>query len=167
MFFDLESCPDGWSPVEEAEGRVIVGIVDPASKTLGGTVGDPLEDLEDRTHTHAVDPTSTGTSSVGTHTHSVNPPSDNTSTSGSHSHTMEVPNIISYVSSGTYPVAYREHIHTVHASGSHDHTIDLPAFDSGGAGSHSHSVDIPSTASSAASTGEVMPYIQLLVCRKD
>jgi hypothetical protein len=51
-------------------------------------------------------------------------------------------------------------------SGWHWHNIDLE-FDTLGAGGHSHSVDIPTTSSTTASTSDVMPYIQFLVCEKD
>jgi len=52
-------------------------------------------------------------------------------------------------------------------SGSHDHTIDIPSFLSSSSVTHAHSVDVPNTSSTTASTSDVMPYIQFLVCEKD
>lgn len=54
-FFALASCPSGWAPYAEAQGRYVVGL--PANGTLGGTAGTALGDKEDRPvgkHTHAV-----------------------------------------------------------------------------------------------------------------
>jgi hypothetical protein len=55
MFFNLGSCPAGWTELTAARGRYIVAL--PAGGTLGGTDGTPLSDLEDRPvgqHTHTI-----------------------------------------------------------------------------------------------------------------
>ena len=43
-------CPMGWMPYDPAAGRMIVGVSEPSA--VGRTVGSPLADREDRTHTH-------------------------------------------------------------------------------------------------------------------
>lgn len=43
-------CPTGWMPFDPASGRMIVGVAEPGA--VGRTVGSPLTDREDRTHTH-------------------------------------------------------------------------------------------------------------------
>lgn len=87
MYFDLAACPTGWSPLDAARGRAIVGV--PTGGTLGGTVGTALGDVENRTHTHAVDPASATTSSAGAHTHTVDPAATNSTTIDlSHTHTV-------------------------------------------------------------------------------
>lgn len=55
MFFDLASCPAGWSSFDAARGRYLVGLT--AGGTAGAAVGTALSDQEDRPtgqHTHAV-----------------------------------------------------------------------------------------------------------------
>jgi hypothetical protein len=47
----------------------------------------------------------------------------------------------------------------------HGHTVDVAATTSTSAGSHTHTCDVGATASSQTSAG--MPYLQLLVCRKN
>ena len=64
MSFNRESCPDGWSEFVDANGRTIVGV---DGGKLGGTVGLPLGNLENREHTHGSQPLST--SSDGEHNH--------------------------------------------------------------------------------------------------
>jgi hypothetical protein len=55
MFFDTTSCPMGWAPYNEANGRVIVAA---QMGAMGGEVnGTPLRDSEDRTHTHTINET--------------------------------------------------------------------------------------------------------------
>ena len=54
MFFNLASCPTGWSELDAAKGRYLVGV--PSGGTLGGTSGTPLGNLESRPvgqHTHS------------------------------------------------------------------------------------------------------------------
>jgi hypothetical protein len=54
-FFNLGSCPSGWTQLTTARGRYLVGKV--AGGTGGGTVGTALSDLENRAvglHTHGV-----------------------------------------------------------------------------------------------------------------
>jgi hypothetical protein len=51
-FFMRPSCPEGWSRLEQARGRLVAGLTmfgDPLE-----TTGRPLEDGEQRTHAHAV-----------------------------------------------------------------------------------------------------------------
>lgn len=43
-FFNLASCPTGWSPMSDAQGRYIVGA--PNGGTIGGIVGTSLSDLQ-------------------------------------------------------------------------------------------------------------------------
>jgi hypothetical protein len=57
-FFDLASCPDGWSAYNAVRGRYVVGV--PSGGTMGASVGTALADQENR-------PT-------GQHTHTVNDP---------------------------------------------------------------------------------------------
>lgn len=53
MFFNLSSCPSGWSELTAARGRYPVGL--PSGGTLGATVGTALSNTENRPvgqHTH-------------------------------------------------------------------------------------------------------------------
>jgi len=49
-FFGGLGCPTGWVPASAAQGRLIVAVSD--AQAAGMTVGEPLGDLEDRTHVH-------------------------------------------------------------------------------------------------------------------
>ncbi len=54
-FFNLSSCPTGWSELTAARGRYLVGL--PSGGNLAGTKGTALSNLEDRSvgqHNHAV-----------------------------------------------------------------------------------------------------------------
>jgi len=54
-FFNLASCPSGWTELTTARGRSLVGL--PLSGTLAGTAGTALTNLEDRPvgqHNHAI-----------------------------------------------------------------------------------------------------------------
>lgn len=54
-FFEGTTCPDGWTELVAARGRYVVGL--PAGGTVGGTVGTPLANLENRpigAHSHAI-----------------------------------------------------------------------------------------------------------------
>jgi hypothetical protein len=224
MTFNLASCPSGWTEVTDAQGRAIVGL--PAGGTLAGTVGSGLSDLEDRSHTHDVNPANTSTTSSGNHIHTVNPGIQSTTLNGGHSHTLNPPVTLTSSRSlsfqwaefdsnefrwsswdywgdltsimnwgdgmdsagdGHYPlsrssVLTNQEYYTKSASHNHSvdiapfdtesiaghyHWLDLPQMDTSNTGAHSHSVDIPNTSSTTASTSDVMPYIQFLVCEKD
>lgn len=128
QFFDLASCPPGWTELTEARGRVVVGL--PSGGDLKGTIGTGLTNLENRTHTHTVNPATTGTNDAGMHNHTMSGASNTGADSGSKS------------------VAAPGHTHSIFAAGLHSHTVDIPA-----------------TTSSA--TSHMMPYIQLLVCKKN
>ncbi|MBU0960264.1 MAG: hypothetical protein KKD01_13860 [Proteobacteria bacterium] len=142
MHFNLASCPDGWSPIVEGQGRVLVGIS--SSGGLGATVGAPLSDGGSRVITD-----------VASHQHTVDPAPISTNSSGEHTHNLHIENMDSY---GTYAVAGSEN----NAGGYYS----LPTYS---AGTHSHSLDLPSTSTSATGSGNVdvtMPYLQLLICEK-
>ena len=57
-FFQLASCPSGWTEFAPARGRYVVGV--PEGGALGGTAGTGLANLENR--------------AVGTHTHGITDP---------------------------------------------------------------------------------------------
>jgi len=58
MYFNLSTCPTGWTELTSARGRYLVGL--PTSGTLAGTQGTQLSNLENR--------------AVGQHTHSISDP---------------------------------------------------------------------------------------------
>jgi hypothetical protein len=224
MSFNLASCPSGWTEVTSARGRAIVGL--PSDGTLEGTLGTALGDLENRGHSHVVDPPSTSTTSAGGHNHGIDPPATTSTSAGLHSHYVNPSNTSttynnhnhrwSYFRAGTnmwnsynslggtvniydhsdggdlggsffYPIGVGPqgadvyfytgndgHNHVVDIptfvssdSGLHTHSTNTPSFTSGSIGNHTHSVNIPTTPSTTASTSDVMPYIQFLVCEKD
>jgi hypothetical protein len=176
MFFNLTSCPPGWSSFNAAQGRTIVGT--PNGGSLRGGTDTRLSDqgrnviTDVPTHVHAVDPPSTVTTTTGSHYHAVNPPNTTTSNSGAHSHEVTV------ATGGTGPVSP-----TVAAGSSfnqtgkisqapaHSHTVDIGEFNTRSAGDHHHNVDILQFNSSAAGVAGgvdvTMPYVQLLACEKD
>lgn len=149
MFFNLPGCPTGWSDLNAAQGRYIVGL--PSGGTLGGTAGSALTNLENR--------------ATGAHTHTVDPPSTNTSSSGNHNHNFHTAvNDVNSSSSQGYPAgnnhrAFRttdrrqtvQDNGTIINEGAHTHSVDIPQFNSGSTGV----------------TGTNAPYIQLKVCQKD
>ena len=179
VFFDASECPTGWSELTEARGRTVVGMNGSAA-TLLGTVGDGLEDLENPVHSHSTDIASfsSGATSVS-HTHTV--PSHTTESAGSHNHQWKDGATVSYNSAGNpipfgpFPVGPGSGI-TVANFGTTDtftdndgaHSHSVAAFSTGSASStsHSHAIDPPNTASTAVSTSELMPYVQLLACRR-
>src|SRR3989344_434292 len=64
MFFNLSSCPSGWTEFTDARGRYLVGL--PSGGTLGDTTGTALTNLENRAvgqHGHPV--------SDSGHTHTI------------------------------------------------------------------------------------------------
>jgi len=67
MFFNLATCPSGWTELSAARGRYLVGT--PSGGTVSGTAGTALTDLENR--------------AVGQHMH--------TYSETSHSHTQQKP----------------------------------------------------------------------------
>jgi hypothetical protein len=215
MMFDLDACPPGWSALDSARGRAIVGV--PSGGTRGATVGTALADAENRSHTHSVDPAACTTSVDGGHTHVVDPvginhshtvdPTSITVTGGAHNHAWANFDTATKIwsawtstgvtpqqlvdwnngvdgagATGDYPIEFTSapatgRVYTEQSS--HSHTVDIPqtntstvtvdiaATTSTTAGAHSHTCDVAATTSTASTTGQVMPYLQLLVCRKD
>lgn len=196
MFFDLSSCPSGWSEFAGLQGRVPLGL--PAGGMGGLTVGTALTAGGSRTitsvpaHSHAVDPPGASSSSSGIHSHNVNPAAVSTTGAGTHSHTgtTDTTNVTLDMSNGGYSTSYAQgaasngtpnlnegapadshsHTFTTASAGSHSHTVDVANTTSTTAGAHTHNIDIRSFNSANTGVGAVdvtMPYVQLLACRKD
>jgi hypothetical protein len=182
MFFDLPSCPLGWSELVEARGRAVVGL--DSGGTLRGTVGEGLMDLEDRAHGHVVDvPSFDSASREVDHTHTVL--ATTTLGGGEHNHQWLNSGYETWRSNGTTtrlfdnldiassPPAPTEDIPDLadgYTEAEPDHTHEIAEGTTGGASSstsHAHTVDPPPQSSGIASTSDVMPYVQLLVCRRD
>lgn len=164
MFFTGSSCPSGWSPLTQANGRAIVARTD--GQGSGQTVGTALGNLENRTHSHVADPPATATvpsasGADGSHDHiwSVVPGSvggwgtwDHGGTNGSsRGIAIGTPETAAPAAgTGFLPLgvtkAARKDFYTTKTS--HSHNIDQPAFTTG-------------------STAGTLPYVQLLACSKD
>ena len=192
MFFDLPSCPAGWTELVSARGRFLAGKTERAES--GATFGVALSDGEDRVHHHGAG--TLGTDSAGSHDHTVGP--TNTESAGQHNHRWSAFDagedwntydssgaarlivnwgkdwaVIATVGNGPnlWPLALRPNEMQLESSetsyftnnrGSHSHSISQ--FDTGSAGSHNHSV-VGNTA--VAATSDFVPSIQFIVCRKN
>lgn len=199
MMFDLDQCPSGWSALDAARGRALVGV--PSGGTRAGTIGTALADLEDRAHVHSVDPVSTTSGLGGGHSHGVDIPVTATGSAGQHSHQWGAFNFtakawstfnsagsstplidwtvrggeigMDTVGGGNHPLAIDDTqtppttSYFTTSTGSHVHSVGPLSATSSFASSHTHSVDIGPTQSTPTTTSQVIPYLQLLVCRKD
>ena len=143
MFFNrVEGCPAGWTELEAAQGRYIVGLV--SEGTLAGTQGTALTDLENR-------------SDVAPHTHSVSQSNHNHSSgnSGTHDHDISLVRGTDGPDSYFRPGGTGDNNYTTDTSDDGDHTHSI-----GGANSN---VSIVSEGSHDTNA----PYLQLFVCQKD
>jgi len=101
-------------------------------------------------HTHAIDASSTATSSDGDHTHTVDPSGDSTDTSSTHRHSVSPPPTDSGGPSALSSKYAEDSIGSkLGPTERHSHLIDIDTFFSGSGGSHDHSVNIGSTGSSS------------------
>lgn len=162
-FFAATQCPSGWSVVESLRGRAVVGLQ--VHGTLYGSVGTPLTDKQEPTHTHSYDYSVQGTtSSAGAHEHD-----GSTTLNGGHGHNTLGPSAKTWVTPGDggagYYVASYDHTHeTENAANAGKHLHGVEAFSNGG---HSHTFSYSSRMESTGATSNVMPYLQLLPCRKN
>lgn len=190
MYFDLQNCPEGWSELSSAQGRVVVGR--PAGGALGATIGTALPDQGERridripAHSHVVDPPAFATADAGGHTHTTTVSTaaahthdGTTDAAGAHTHNIDTGNgggtqsIAQFAGTetdgaitdfATASAGSHTHTFTTGSAGAHTHTVTLAT-----AGAHNHAVDQPAFMSSAtgdASVDVTMPYVQLLACRK-
>lgn len=157
-FFPSTVCPPGWSEETMARGRVVVGLQ--PGGDIYGTIGNPLTDLENRSHDHDLNLSAGTTGTAGTHKHT-----GIASFAGVHSHGGATfgPSATNSVDidddfQGSKPT--NDHYHEIQPSVAHTHLIQE---DTG----HTHSIGGSNATSSNAHTSDVMPYLQLLACIKD
>jgi hypothetical protein len=187
-FFNSTMCPAGWTELQAARGRVIVGMNGSAG-TLLAEVGTALEDEATRTiseapsHAHPVSLSGTAFANAnnvnsahthtmqsnGAHTHPVNESGAHThngTTLGNGGGTSWRPHwagtIEPSAGSWTVPSAGSAHTHTMQSAGAHAHVV----YESG---AHQHSVTVSGStdASGVAEVDVTMPYLQLLACTKE
>ena len=143
-YFNLASCPTGWSELTSARGRYIVGL--PSGGTLAGTAGTALSNQENRV--------------VGPHTHT------NTISTTAHGH------LVAFVSAwGDHDPADLGTIRRPIWDSKPVDSVGRPDVDSFSASGASAGINISNSASSpdtsiSSTAGTNSPYIQLLVCQK-
>ena len=147
MMFNLASCPSGWTPVANAEGRVLMGL--PSGGTNGTNWGTAYSSTTtSRTHSHAAT-----ISDSGSHSHRWSYINDSANwhswnSSGSDVIAINWSGGIDSGGSGIYPFA----VSSLPSSVMSYYTDDD--------GDHSHPVSV-------SSDDATMPYIQFLVCQKN
>lgn len=158
MYFNDDTCPAGWSPLVEGQGRVVIGVAPAVG--AGTAVGTPISDGNLRTitdvpaHQHYVNPPyqSVTVDSENEHSHTVDPAAFTTgandgahthdsymSLAGDHGHSFRIENMVSF---GDYAVAGSANnaggmTFTTPSAGSHRH--DLTIYES----YHTHQIDVP------------------------
>ncbi len=126
----------------------------PSGGAVGGTVGSPLADLEDREHSHSFDPdgsNGTETDSAGNHFHEWAHISDGLWEAGDGEDMIEWDNGLDGDGSGIFPIAVSDK--------------GLDRFHTDERGTHSHDFNLGPRTTERKSTG--LPYIQLLICVRD
>ena len=179
----------GVAPGATIGGSVGASLSDQGSRTI--------TDTPSHLHSVDPDSQSVSIGTAGGHGHNVDPDAYAISSSGSHAHTMGAAGThdhglyLEYSGGyGTYGVmgttnntggnysdapmgSTGSHSHTVNSTNSsHTHSVDLPAKASTTVAAHSHAGSFNMSAFDSAATGSAavdvtMPYIQLLICRKD
>jgi hypothetical protein len=176
VFFDLVTCPTGWTAFTKANGRTVVGL-NPGGTLQGGypttfTSGG-LADQSPRTisevpaHAHGIPAQSTG--SAGAHIHSV---ITNVSINSGGAHDHDIPLNSGVAGANTvlsfFNGPFNAPTVSTSSAGAHTHTVNNPAVDSDSAGAHAHTIAAFDSDSAGVSSVDVtMPYVQLLTCRKD
>ncbi|WP_428265594.1 hypothetical protein [Haliangium sp.] len=147
--------------------------VDPAAQSIDVSA--------ENAHTHVVDPDNFVINDSGSHSHSVS------ISGGRHDHQLRIRNggnagDNSYVQGAGFAPDFpssapvedsTSHAHSASASSeTHDHGLNLPPKTSTAGSSHNHTANIDLSAFDTDSTGAptvdvTMPYVQLLMCRKD
>jgi hypothetical protein len=166
MFFDLTVCPSGWTELALARGRAVVAL--PTGGVVNAQVGTALLDNESRAHSHTIDLPVGTLAAAGAHDHMVNLPNAITTTNGSHTHSLGGGSgcvDFAGVSGCNSDLNRSYHSHTVTATGDHSHTLTFAAKASSQAAAHTHTVD-PAPFQTGTATA-LMPYVQLLACKKD
>jgi hypothetical protein len=142
-------CPPGWSEYAPLRGRLVVGV--PDGGTVQGTVGQPLGNLEARSHDHTY-------TVVIAHNHKVDPPSTPTSGPGLHGHSTVENNGVCGVPGVSGCGDGSKFSPDIGPGGDHSHSADIGPFDSGWAGS---------PAGTTASADHTLPYVQLRACQRN
>jgi len=150
--FSRTTCPNGWTAFTKANGRVIVGLR--PGGTLGGVVGDRLNDLQRKKHNHAVNVPSTDTDPAGYHSHRALSFSNGVWKTGSGMTVVSWSDGMDGAGAGLYPLAAT----SKWENGAFNVNTSI-------ADAHNHSVD-PATFNSAKSWNG-MPYVQLTYCMKN
>lgn len=176
MFFNLNECPEGWSELEEARGRALVGMNGSAG-TLLGEVGGALEDLEQVSHGHTIAGGSSVTTSTSSVPHTHGSGSYGTNSTGSHNHQWK-DGLSTYAANGQasavppFPYGSGTYMqmqlpqnadYFTDNDGSHSHDV-TGTSGSSSATNHSHTVSIGGQAVAATTTS--LPYLQLLACQR-
>lgn len=132
MFFDMPSCPSGWSEIVHARGRTLVGLHPGGSRNAW--VGRALTNLENRAHAHGM-----------SHSHTFSASSGGAI---SHSNDRRTRDPSGYEGTGYF-------------------VMDTSADEIIGE-QHSHNVSGGTGGSQleTGATGDQLPYVQLMVCRK-
>jgi hypothetical protein len=168
VVFTVGDCPPGWSEFTAGQGRALVAR--PAGGTLGGTVGNtPLQDKEDRLHTHGASAPATTTSSGGAHTHALTGAA-NVSLAGAHTHTVQQSAAV--MQGDTFatmvdPMNTPNHWHAADEEPAHTHPGTSVSSSLPQAAAHTHSFSFDTVQSAGVGTGQLMPYVQLRACIKN
>lgn len=150
-FFDLVACPPGWGALPEASGRALVAL--PAGGTAGGVTGVPVSDLAAPSHSHVV-AQSKISAYLGAHYHEW------AWLDGAASwYSFDASSVV--VTLYTWGNGMGSE-----GSGYYPFSADLGAiFSTSTDGDHAHQVAL-NHATGTAGASAVLPYLQLLVCRK-
>ncbi|MBI5306542.1 hypothetical protein HZB04_03085 [Candidatus Wolfebacteria bacterium] len=155
MYFNLSSCPSGWSLLSGADGRYIVGITSTSTRTIGAIVGTILGDagggyLENR--------------AVGQHSHSISDPGHSHGVSDpSHRHQYQIFGG-GAGNSGSPPPLFK---YPLEQTGSSYEHYGLTNYSNTSISINVNTTGISATQNSGSVSGTNAPYIQLLVCQKN